>query len=44
MYLDFFLCLLVALAIGHGVLRWLHRWLHDQIGIQDEHLKCQQPQ
>jgi hypothetical protein len=36
MYLDFFLCLLVALAIGHGVLRWLHRWLHDQIGIQDE--------
>jgi hypothetical protein len=26
----------VALAIGHGVLRWLHRWLHDRIGIEDE--------
>jgi len=36
MYLDFFLGLIVALAIGHGVLRWLHRWLHDRIGIEDD--------
>jgi hypothetical protein len=36
MYLDFLLGLIVSLAIGHGVLKWLHRWLHDRIGIEDQ--------
>ncbi len=33
MYWDCLFGLIISLAIGHGVIQLLHRWLHDRIGI-----------